>query len=253
MADNEISADAFVAAMRSVLDSVVDSQFAAVRAAGAVVAEAVRGGAVIQAFGAGHSEAAAMEIASRAGGLVPTNKIALRDMVVFGGKPVDMLFDTTLERDAAVGRELFRLAAPDPRDVFVLASNSGVNAAVVELALLAKEHGHYVIAITSAQHSAASAPKHASGRRLSEVADVALDNGAPLGDAVLPLDTGGAACGISSISAALLAQALTAEIIRNITAAGDLPPVYLSANVPGGDEHNHAAEARYAGRIRRTA
>jgi len=253
MAENEISADAFVVAMRSTIDTVVDSQFAALRAAGAVVARAVGGGAVIHAFGAGHSEAAAMEIASRAGGLVPTNKIAMRDVVIFGGRPAEVLFDTTLERDPAIAREIYRLAAPDPRDVFVLASNSGVNAGVVELALLAKEHGHYVIAITSAQHSAASTPRHASGKRLSEVADVVLDNGAPLGDAVLPLDTGGAACGISSITAALLAQALTAEIIRNIAGTGMVPPVYLSANVPGGDEHNRDAEARYAGRIRRTA
>jgi len=34
--------------------------------------------------------------------------------------------------------------------------------------------------------------------------------------------------------------------------AGETPPVYLSANVPGGDEHNSTLEARYAGRIRRT-
>jgi uncharacterized phosphosugar-binding protein len=29
--------------------------------------------------------------------------------------------------------------------------------------------------------------------------------------------------------------------------------VYLSANVPGGDEHNRILEDRYTGRIRRTA
>ena len=40
---------------------------------------AIEAGAVIQAFGTGHSEAFAMEIAGRAGGLIPTNKIALRD------------------------------------------------------------------------------------------------------------------------------------------------------------------------------
>ena len=45
---------------------------------------AVEAGAVIQAFGTGHSEAFAMEIAGRAGGLIPTNKIALRDVVLRG-------------------------------------------------------------------------------------------------------------------------------------------------------------------------
>jgi uncharacterized phosphosugar-binding protein len=31
---------------------------------------------------------------------------------------------------------------------------------------------------------------------------------------------------------------------------GLTPPVYLSANVPGGDEHNRKLEAQYRGRIR---
>jgi uncharacterized phosphosugar-binding protein len=31
------------------------------------------------------------------------------------------------------------------------------------------------------------------------------------------------------------------------------PPVYLSANIEGGDVHNDALEARYSGRIRRAA
>jgi uncharacterized phosphosugar-binding protein len=64
---------------------------------------------------------------------------------------------------------------------------------------------------------------------------------------------GALACGISSITAALLAQQMVAEVIGLIERAGGEPPVYLSANIPGGDRHNQALEARYAGRIRRTA
>ncbi len=45
----------------------------------------MRAGGVLHAFGTGHSEAFAMEIAGRAGGLIPTNKIALRDLVLRGG------------------------------------------------------------------------------------------------------------------------------------------------------------------------
>ncbi len=47
-----------------------------------LMTRAIETGAVIQAFGTGHSEAFAMEIAGRAGGLIPTNKIALRDVVL---------------------------------------------------------------------------------------------------------------------------------------------------------------------------
>ncbi|MFF5175380.1 hypothetical protein ACFY3U_22495 [Micromonospora sp. NPDC000089] len=44
---------------------------------------------------------------------------------------------------------------------------------------------------------------------------------------------------------------VVAEIVRRYVDAGDPPPVYRSANVPGGHEHNLVLEARYAGRIRR--
>src|SRR3954468_22448714 len=68
---------------------------------------AVEAGAVIQAFGTGHSEAFAMEIAGRAGGLIPTNKIALRDVVLRGGRPLDALGGSSMERDPGIVQELW--------------------------------------------------------------------------------------------------------------------------------------------------
>jgi uncharacterized phosphosugar-binding protein len=56
---------------------------------------------------------------------------------------------------------------------------------------------------------------------------------------------------VSSITGALLAQQVVAEVCARLLAAGERPPVYLSANIAGGDEHNAELEARYAGRIRR--
>jgi uncharacterized phosphosugar-binding protein len=53
------------------------------------------------------------------------------------------------------------------------------------MALLAKEKGHDVIAVTSLEHTAQVQPKHPSGLRLSEIADVVIDNLAPYGDATL--------------------------------------------------------------------
>ena len=46
---------------------------------------------------------------------------------------------------------------------------------------------------------------------------------------------------------------MVAEVVRELIEAGEDPPLYLSANVAGGDEHNRALEGRYAGRIRRSA
>ncbi|MER5704017.1 SIS domain-containing protein [Micromonospora sp. NPDC002296] len=245
-----VSAEDYLAVVTETIDRVSASQREAVGRAADLVADALRADGVVHAFGTGYSEALAMEIAGRAGGLVPTNRIALRDLVLHGGAPADVL-GPLLERDPAVAHRLYELAPVRPSDVFVVASNSGVNGAIVEFAALVKERGHGLVAITSTQHSARMTSRHPSGRKLAEFADVVLDNGAPYGDATLPLPGGGAVGAVSSITAALLAQQLTVEVVSRLLAAGERPPVYLSANITGGDEHNNELEARYAGRIRR--
>ncbi|MEU8569000.1 SIS domain-containing protein [Streptomyces pathocidini] len=243
----------FVSAARTVIDRVVATQSKGVSAAARILADSLLADGVVQAFGTGHSESLATEIAGRAGGLVPTNKIAVRDLVLYGDAPGELLTDPKLERDPSIAHRLYELTAPRPSDAFVIASNSGINGCIVEMAQLVKERGHALIAVTSLEHTAGVTPRHPSGKRLTDFADVVLDNGAPYGDSLLPLPSGGSVCAISSITGALLAQMVCAEVVQLIADAGQVPPVYLSANVPGGDEHNKELEDRYAGRIRRSA
>lgn len=246
-----IGAAAYASAARAVVDRVIDAELPGVVKAAEILYATLRAGGIIQAFGTGHSEALSMEVAGRAGGLVPTNRISLRDVVLRGGEPPSLLADVTFERRPETAHRLYQLAAVRPGDAFVIGSSSGINGAVVEMALLAKERGHQVIAITSVRHSTQVTSRHPSGRRLAELADVVLDNGAPYGDALLPLPDGGTVCAVSSMTAALLAQMVIAEVVRRYLEVGEQPPIYVSANVPGGDEHNRALEARYVGRIRR--
>jgi uncharacterized phosphosugar-binding protein len=248
-----VTSSDYLTRIQAVVDRVGTGQEDEKRRAAALLTTALRNGGVIQAFGCGHSEALAMEIAGRAGGLVPTNRIALRDIVLYGGDPIEALADPMVERGTEIAHRLYELAPVKPDDAFVIASNSGINGAVVEMALLVKERGHALVAITSAEHSAGVESRHPSGKKLGEIADVVLDNGAPYGDATLALPGGGAVGAVSSITAALLAQQIVTEVVANLLAAGIVPPVYLSDNVPGGKEHNAEIEARYAGRIRRTA
>jgi uncharacterized phosphosugar-binding protein len=249
-----VSAQAYVHTLTPILAAVTEQIDGPIQPAADLMTASLRANGVIQAFGSGHSEALAMEIAGRAGGLIATNRIALRDLVLLGGEPPELLRSAELERDPKYSRKLYELSAARPGDLFVIASNSGVNGSIVELASVVKENGHPLIAITSLQHTGGMDSRHPSGKKLIDFADVVLDNQAPYGDSVLDLpDGGGKVCAVSSITAALIAQMLVAEVLRRMTDAGETPPVYLSANIPGGDEHNHALEARYAGRIRRTA
>ena len=152
-------------------------------------------------------------------------------------------------RDESVVDELYGLYTFEPADVFLIASNSGVNGSIVGLAVRAKADGHPVIAVTSLEHTNAVTPKHSSGKRLSEIADIVIDNRAPFGDTTIGLGDGLSAGAVSSITAAYIAQLLTLGAAQRLRDAGEVPPLYLSANIPGGDSHNDALKARYGERI----
>lgn len=248
----DIGATEYVQRVEELVREVSRSQADQVRRAAEIIVASLRADGVVQAFGSGHSEAIAMEIAGRAGGLIPTNRLSLRDLVLYGGEPPEIL-TRELERDHTIASRIYELAPVRPQDAFVLISSSGVNGSIVEMATLVKERGHPLIALTSLQHSKAAPSRHPSGRRLFEIADVVLDNGAPYGDAVLEVPGGMATGAVSTITSALLAQMVVAEVVRTLLEAGETPPLYRSVNVVGGDEHNRELEARYEGRIRRGA
>lgn len=243
----------FTAGVLTRLETLVESANAGgFNAAVDILVQTIEAGGVIQAFGTGHSEAFAMEMADRAGGLIPTNKIALRDVVLRGNVDPEMLNGSALERNPNIAEELYALGTVGKNDAFIIASNSGVNGSIVGLALVAKQHGHPLIAVTSMAHTMSVEPKHPSGKRLCDIADVVLDNYAPFGDATLNFDGGVSVGAVSSITAAYIAQLLTIGTAERIRASGKTPPVYISANVPGGDSHNRALELQYEGRLNRT-
>ncbi|MDQ0726710.1 SIS domain-containing protein [Microbacterium sp. W4I20] len=239
--------------LRTRLDSIEAVNEDGLSRATEILAGVVSGGGVIHAFGTGHSQASALEIAGRAGGLIPTNRIAISDLVIYGGESPNVLDDPLLERDERLGLRLIELADVQPRDAMILFSNSGVNGAIVQMAVSMVERGVPVIAVTSRAHAETSVSKHSGGRLLAEVAEVVLDNLAPVGDAIVPLEGGARICGVSSITAAYLVQVLVARVATSMLAAGTLPPFYLSANVEGGHERNLEIEQTYAGRLRRIA
>ena len=167
-----------------------------------------------------------------------------------GDRKVSELGGAEFERDPNVGENLLALFDVQPNDVFIIASNSGVNGSIVGLALAAKARGHKVVAVTSFDHTSKVTPKHPSGKRLMEVADIAIDNLAPFGDSTLQLEGGMGVGAVSSLTAAFIAQRITIGVAEALLKRGKTPPLYISANIPGGDEHNRALEDLYGKRIR---
>src|SRR6478736_3408711 len=225
---------------------VTSTQTDAIAAAAALIAESVGKGGVVQVFGTGHSRSFAMEIAGRAGGLVPANKISLTDLVFLGGADPASANDPLLERDPSMIGRLLELQGVRAGDVFIICSNSGGNGSTVELATRVKSHGHPLIAVTSLAHTTKITSRHPSGRRLFELADVVIDNGGAFGDSAikLPREDGGGSTPLaitptSTVTSALIAQMLATEVCGLLLEAGREVPVLISANVPGGDEHNN--------------
>lgn len=119
-----VSAERFAREGLAALHRLTESARADVARAAGPIADCVRADGVVQAFGTGHSQALVLEVAGRAGGLVPTNRISIADLVLYGGEHPSVLGDPLLERDPGVAARRYALAAPRPQDLFVV-SNSG--------------------------------------------------------------------------------------------------------------------------------
>jgi len=241
-----IDQDAYADVARRAVDRLITTQREAIAEAGRLVAESLANGGVLQAYGTGHSRAVALELVGRAGGLIPANQLAIRDLVYYGYTAPAEILDPLLERESGVAARIWALADIRPADVFVIASNSGGNTAVVEMTQLAQARGHRVIAITSRTHAATAAREPS----LAGLADIVIDNGAPYGDAAVPLPGDGAFGPLSGLTGVLAANLLVAEVVGRQLAAGRSPAVFQSANTPGGYERNAAILLQYGGRVR---
>jgi uncharacterized phosphosugar-binding protein len=193
--------------------------------------EAVVAGHRVFAVGAGHAQAFAMELCHRAGGLPWVVDMNLEDLRPDKRDAAMQLGDSQPERDPANGPRLLDYYSVEPGDVVLIASNSGRNGAIVELALECRRRGIYSAAFTSRAHSMAVTSRHESGRRLLEVTDAVVDNHCPLGDGTVEIPGVGPACAGSTVAFALLAQMFNMGVIRYLLEHGQPVRVLASANV----------------------
>src|SRR5437764_7971524 len=117
-----------------VMERIYQTQTDAIRQTGKLFADCLEKDGVIQAYGTGHSRAFTMELAGRAGGLVPVNRIDLEDLALQAHWPLAQVKNSDIERNQEAGQALLSCYHIEPQDVFIIASHSGVNAAIVEVA-----------------------------------------------------------------------------------------------------------------------
>ena len=210
------------------LDKAERSQMDCIGQAGKVIADAIAQEGTLHTFGTGHSHMLAEELYIRAGGLAYVNAI-LEPSLMLHDDPVRA---TALERQEGLAAEILAKYELWAGDVLIVVSNSGRNPVPIEMALLAKERGLVVIALTSLAHSQAVTSRHSSGRRLFEVADIVLDNGGEVRDAVLEVEgLSTKACPTSTVVGAAILNAVVAATIEELLGTGVVPPVLVSSNV----------------------
>ena len=212
----------------------------ALSSASDAVAEVICRDGLVHVFGCGHSHLAALDAFYRAGGLACVSPLLDEDLMLHDGAAKS----SRMEKMPGIAREAFRRASVDPaKDILVVISASGKNAAPVEMLRTAKAAGVKTLAISSSEYKA-------HGGVLLDEADIAIDCKVPYGDAVI--DVGEMKMGgLSTYASLFILNSVLINGAKKALSCGVVPPIYTSGNVEGGTAKNIALEERYFGRVKR--
>lgn len=228
--------DTFIALVKEALDALIRTQRDRIAEAAAALVEAIVSGKSVFSFGASHAFIVTEELVYRAGGLMIINPIYPHGMN-FSVHPLSAT--SRMERVPGLGAELLAASPANEGDVLLIASTSGRNAVVIDMALEAARRKIRTIGITSLEYAGGVSSRHPSGKKLPDLCDIVIDNRAPYGDACLEIEGFPQKVGpLSTITGCAIAHCLVAETVEQLQRRGVTPPVFMSANLDGGDEFN---------------
>jgi uncharacterized phosphosugar-binding protein len=231
-------ASAYLAGIADRIAALAATQGAAIGAAAEACVETIRRDGLIYIFGTGHSHLMAEEGHFRAGGLACVVPILASSVMLHEGAVVSGV----LERMTGLADPLLSRYPIGPDDTLFVYSNSGVNAVPVEAARYGKARGARVVAVTSIAYSKAAA---AGRETLAEIADIAIDNQGPPGDASVTAAEGLIVGPISTVLGAAIWNAVLTETVARLAQSGEVAPAYISSNMPGSKDRNAALVERY--------
>lgn len=187
-------------------------------------------------FGCSHAGILAEEVFYRTGGLAVINPIFFPGFML-NTRPITMT--SALERIPEIGKTILKQNHVGEGDFLIIHSVSGRNTVSVEMAIEAEKAGIHTACITNLDYSKNVTSRHPSGKRLFEVSELVLDNCGEKGDAAVTLKGLPEKIGPTSTAVGTsLLNAVVIEAVELMIADGIVPPVFMSANIDGGDEHN---------------
>lgn len=234
------------------LEKVNATQEENIKAAAKLMTDAIADDRLIHVYGGGgHTTLPVGEMFFRAGGLSCINPCMETGLSVFN----QALKYLELERTVNFGASIIKYYDIQEGDVVLFFHNIGINPATIDAAMEVKKRGGKIIAVASSywqdEMPADHFIRHPSGKNLFDFADVCIDDYNPVGDAIVNvpgLDTPIAP--VSNVVDFTIAHLLEIETVRQCIEMGVTPPVWSSANTPGGDEKNAAYLKKYKPQIK---
>ncbi|MCC7450313.1 MAG: SIS domain-containing protein [Anaerolineae bacterium] len=249
----------YLAAATDILKQIDRTQRVPITQAAQIMADSIAADGLVHLFGAGHSALPVAEAYPKCGNIVgfhPMVELALMNFTnVIGSNGIAQF--TFLERAEGYGRAILDSHILKPQDVMLIFSQSGINALALDMALGAHERGLQVVAVTSVSQCSQLPPRHSSGKRLTDVADIVIDNCVPFGDVTIRIDGMDEPMGPASTLASMaIVNTLIVEVARALIKRGERPIVNPTLNAPGGvagaDERMQRAMNEYRRRTART-
>jgi uncharacterized phosphosugar-binding protein len=214
-----VAATGWTRAAIALLEKLDATQGAALDEAAAICATAIGGGGLVHLFGTGHSRMSVEEMFPRYGsypGFHPMVELSttFHTQVVGTNGQRQAMFIERVEGLAEVILRNFHLSPPDAMVVF------------------------------SAR----------GGTRLLDHADVVIDLGTPIGDALVSIDGLATPVGPgSSVAGVAVVNEIKVRTARLLVARGGMPPVLTSGSVVGNEESARLFDAAYDEHARRLA
>ncbi len=242
----------YVEAVFSNIRKVVETQGENIHHAAELMADAIREDRLINVYaGGGHTTLAMGEMFFRAGGLANVNPLMETALSVFN----QALKYLELERTVNFGRSIVRYYDLKPGDLLIIFHNIGINPATIDAADEAHGRGVKIIAVASSYWQNEMPPehfiRHPSGKNLFDYADVRIDDLNPVGDAAVKIPGLSVPVGpVSNVVDFTIAHLLEIECCRICVERGIIPPLWRSANIPGGDRENAAYLKKYQSRVK---
>lgn len=235
---------------------VVAQQQPLIQQAADAFAQTILAGRMVHLFGSGHSRILVEEMWPRYGSFPGFNPIvelslSFHNLVVGANGQRQAMF---LENVSGLAGRILRNFDLSSQDSALVVSSSGCNIVPIEMAEGFKQRGIKVVAIISRLHSEASKSQHPSGKKLQDFADIVLDTGAPVGDAMVKLDglDTPVAPG-STVGGCLLVNTMKAEVAERLTKAGKPPKVLTAGALVGKEKATELFESAYDEHARRMA